>query len=561
MRVLLVVVQSVVMWLFSLSTFTPISAQTSARPFGLPFSMPSGPATWLLGQQYGNTTGAYNNGKYWYGAGQGLHFGIDFSAPCGTPVVAIGDGVVDQVDNFSFGLQPHNLTIFHRELGLTSLYGHLSVKPTVTKGQPVKRSDVVALTGDPDRTCVSRPHLHLEVRSRDYTIAHNPASLIDADWSMLQSIGGFDSASFTKDLYHPNRWQTIFDQPDVDFNEATLNNYRAAWPPASRIQPPPPTLPGYTAPIPQGGAITLHQLTQPGCCSLAWWSPDSRSVRFWDGPEGELAGIIDVKIDGATQRASQSIDSTPVVSPDGQYEVRWNGGRVTVVRTSDQKTWPLLTGSAWPRPSPGSTRLLWQYASADNVPGTTPPPTDVWIANPDGSSLIQVVQQRGGSARWLDDDRILLNRREGLTNVSVLSIYSISTRQMQPLLSAKNMRGVSISPGGQYLMYYLAFQDEAATSGIYLLETAQGAIPVKMPFFGGWRWRDSKSVLYIPYEPGKPMSLVLYDVTTRTPQPLTDPAAQPLEIANGDWSVSPDGQRVEFWNAKDSALWLLTLAK
>jgi len=29
-------------------------------------------------QQYGNTAGAANFGKYWYAAGQGLHFGIDF---------------------------------------------------------------------------------------------------------------------------------------------------------------------------------------------------------------------------------------------------------------------------------------------------------------------------------------------------------------------------------------------------------------------------------------------------------------------------------------------------
>src|SRR5690349_1563712 len=69
-------------------------------PFSLPFASPPGPATWLVGQQYGNTATAFNFGKYWYGAGQGLHFGLDFAAPCGTPVTAIGDGVVAYVDNF-----------------------------------------------------------------------------------------------------------------------------------------------------------------------------------------------------------------------------------------------------------------------------------------------------------------------------------------------------------------------------------------------------------------------------------------------------------------------------
>src|SRR5947207_5585693 len=160
-----------------LTLFPAPSSAQQKKLFSLPFDMPSGPNTWLLGQPYGNTTGAYNFGRYWYTAGQGLHFGIDFSAPCGTPIVAIADGEVDQVDNFSFGLLPHNLTIFHRDLGYTSLYGHLYQKPIVTKGQPVKRGEVVAYSGDPDRTCVSRPHLHLEIRSRDYHIAYTPAPL------------------------------------------------------------------------------------------------------------------------------------------------------------------------------------------------------------------------------------------------------------------------------------------------------------------------------------------------------------------------------------------------
>src|SRR5690349_14103168 len=103
---------------------TPVSAQ-SARPFSLPFSTPPGPATWLIGQQYGDTSSAYNFGRYWYGTGEGLHFGLDFVVPCKTPVVAIGDGIVEHVDDFTFGLTPHNVAIFHPDSGYVSLYGHL----------------------------------------------------------------------------------------------------------------------------------------------------------------------------------------------------------------------------------------------------------------------------------------------------------------------------------------------------------------------------------------------------------------------------------------------------
>lgn len=52
-----------------------------ARIFGLPFATPAGPKTWLLGQPYGNTTGAYRQRRRTYGSGQGIHFGIDLTCP------------------------------------------------------------------------------------------------------------------------------------------------------------------------------------------------------------------------------------------------------------------------------------------------------------------------------------------------------------------------------------------------------------------------------------------------------------------------------------------------
>ena len=52
------------------------------KPFSLPFSETSGPSTWLLSQLYGNTIFAYYQRNNIYDAGQGLHFGIDFNAPC-----------------------------------------------------------------------------------------------------------------------------------------------------------------------------------------------------------------------------------------------------------------------------------------------------------------------------------------------------------------------------------------------------------------------------------------------------------------------------------------------
>lgn len=211
-------------------TGTPIQAQSASLrpPFGLPFATPPGPTTWLLGGSYGNTTGAYANRRSWYNSGQGIHFGIDFSARCGTQVVSIGDGTVLAIDNLGYGSGPHNLVILHTN-GYASLYGHLVQRPDLRVGQGVKRGDPVGLTGDPDLTCTSRPHLHLEVR--DSTLGHalNAVNYIDADWDMLALTGSF-GRGFQRDLDNPRKWQLMQDQPDIYWGGPLLNDFQHTWP-------------------------------------------------------------------------------------------------------------------------------------------------------------------------------------------------------------------------------------------------------------------------------------------------------------------------------------------
>jgi murein DD-endopeptidase MepM/ murein hydrolase activator NlpD len=197
--------------------------QVNAKPFGLPLASPPSFSTWTLGQAYGNTTGAYSRRREWYGAGQGIHFGIDLSTRCGTPVVAIGDGTVLLVDALYHGSLPHNLSILHPN-GYISFYGHLLETPKLKAGQAVKRGEVIALTGDPDLTCTSRPHLHLEIRDKTHARAFNPVNLIEADWDMLQLVGSF-GRGFERNLDAPRQWQSIYDQPDIQFGGALINEY------------------------------------------------------------------------------------------------------------------------------------------------------------------------------------------------------------------------------------------------------------------------------------------------------------------------------------------------
>lgn len=205
-------------------------APEPAPPFRLPFAEPPGPDTWLLGQPYGNTTFAYRARSSTYYAGQGIHFGVDFDAACGTPVVAIGDGIVVAVDNPFHGARPHNLIIDHPN-GYGSLYGHLRQRSSLKIGDPVRAGDVVGLVGDPDLTCASRPHLHLEIRSAPrHDHAYNPIPLINADWERIALAGGVAHA-FQIDAYQPANWTSLADQPSIRFGESLLNNYADTWPP------------------------------------------------------------------------------------------------------------------------------------------------------------------------------------------------------------------------------------------------------------------------------------------------------------------------------------------
>ncbi|TLP74383.1 M23 family metallopeptidase [Maribacter sp. ACAM166] len=87
-----------------------------------------------------------------------MHYGMDFTAPKGTPVYAAGDGKITRADNNSSGYGKH-IRIEHG-YGYLSLYAHLS-QYNVKKGQKVKRGDLIGFVGSTGRS--EAPHVHYEV--------------------------------------------------------------------------------------------------------------------------------------------------------------------------------------------------------------------------------------------------------------------------------------------------------------------------------------------------------------------------------------------------------------
>jgi hypothetical protein len=53
--------------------------------------------------------------------------------------------------------------------------------------------------------------------------------LIGADWEALMLVGPF-GRGFQRDLDHPRRWQSVWEQPEVRFGRPLLNDYRNPWP-------------------------------------------------------------------------------------------------------------------------------------------------------------------------------------------------------------------------------------------------------------------------------------------------------------------------------------------
>lgn len=201
---------------------------TPEPPFQLPFATPPGPTTWLLAQPYGNTINAYYKRNTIYGASGGIHFGMDFAAPCGTEIVAIADAVVFAVDG-PFGSPPHNLMLDHPQVGYASMYGHLLETSRLLPGQPVKQGQVIALVGEPGGDCSQYPELHLEIRDLRHTRKYNPALFINANWNNLTLIGS-SGRSFMHDLTAPRKWQTFYDQPEAEIGGPILNNFASTWP-------------------------------------------------------------------------------------------------------------------------------------------------------------------------------------------------------------------------------------------------------------------------------------------------------------------------------------------
>lgn len=100
-----------------------------------------------------------------------MHWGMDFTAPIGTPVYATGNGKITEVKGSKRSRIGLGLSIkVDHGYGYETVYGHLN-KFNVKRGQEVKRGDIIGYVGNTGGS--TAPHLHYEVHKNGKKV--NPA--------------------------------------------------------------------------------------------------------------------------------------------------------------------------------------------------------------------------------------------------------------------------------------------------------------------------------------------------------------------------------------------------
>jgi hypothetical protein len=212
--------------------------------------------------------------------------------------------------------------------------------------------------------------------------------------------------------------------------------------------------------------------------------------------------------------------------------------------------------------SPGEKRVAWQKSDDDDLPFERRT-TQVWVADLDGSVPQPVAElPRGGFGGWISDDVMLLSSSESLeAQEQTLSTLSLVDGSRVELARGKRLRGGLLSPNGLWLAYFVALDEDPAQNGVWLVRT-DGSERHKLEpdLFGAYQWRDTYRLLIIPFQPEAISHEIWeFDANTERARRLTDSGLPPFKIANGDWTVSPDGRHVAFVESRDRNIWLLRL--
>lgn len=346
-----------------------------------------------------------------------------------------------------------------------------------------------------------------------------------------------------------------------------------ALPTATATSEPPTATPEPTQqPVSVGAAAGEPiQLTNNGCCTQPFWSPDGQQVRFIDKPAADQpVGIWGVNI-AAPLSAPQFVTDRLAESSASPLFIIETGGDATIIeRRATGERWAVTAAQGRNvQIAPDQTHIAWTITNNDAP--SSDQVTALWIADLDGGNARQIATlPRGGLSGWINNDTLLISGRDSQTaREQVVSTYSLVDGARVELIRSERLRGTSLSPSGQWLIYYLAFDPDRSLNGLWLT-SADGTQTTHLDdaLFGSYQWRPcgercsaaQDRLLIVPFQPDTLYHTFLeFNPNSGAVQPLTDPATSTIKIANADWRVAPDGRSVVYVENRDRNLWLLPL--
>ncbi len=117
----------------------------------------------------------------------------------------------------------------------------------------------------------------------------------------------------------------------------------------------------------------------------------------------------------------------------------------------------------------------------------------IWVAKLDGSDAQQVATlPRGGVSGWISEDALLVSGRESLqAREQALAALSLADGSVTELARAERLRGQVLSPSGQWIVYYITFDDDPAQEWpVAGAHRRQPTPPIRSALFGAYQWRS-----------------------------------------------------------------------
>jgi len=301
------------------------------------------------------------------------------------------------------------------------------------------------------------------------------------------------------------------------------------------------------------------RLTLGGCCPGAFWSSDSQEVRFLARPiPSQPASIYSVPRTGGSARLV--VRGPALFSADDAYRVTASGEDVAIERAEDGKRWLIPTSGRAIHFSHSTQKIAWTESS-EKVENLDLIHRSIWISNLDGSQSTSVVTVVGGGfLGWTQNDEAILVSG-GLRTGGPRGVWRVPSQGGEPqlLIEAQEVEGALVSPGGGWLAFYIAFGDDSSRNGVWVIPTDDGNAS-QLGLFGSYRWRSEERLLIVPLETNEAGDgLSEFDTTSGNMIRLFASGEVEFDIANNDWSVSPDGMYIAFHSAIDYNIWTLPL--